>query len=77
MHLRSYITFDTNIDHQNMTKHRFLRIFETLCLSCDVTFKNDQSDKHRLKCFLTILKTFCYYGMRHNIATLKYQIILP
>jgi hypothetical protein len=30
-----------------------------------------------LHSFLTFLKTFCYCGMRHNIATLKYQIILP
>ncbi len=52
--------------------------FQNFVLSCDVIFKNDQSDRNRINlCFLTFLKTFCYYGIRHNIATFKYQIILP
>jgi hypothetical protein len=27
--------------------------------------------------FFDIFKTFCHYGLRHNIATLQYEIILP
>jgi hypothetical protein len=52
--------------------------FQNFVLSCDVTFKNDQSDQNRINlCFLTFLKTFCYSGMRHNIATLKHEKIIP